>query len=158
MAYKVFLSHSTKDERTIRSIIKLLQQRGLEVFVAEWHINPGADLTSNIMNSIRSSHCVLALLTKNGVRSTWVNQEIGYALGLKKLVIPLVEKGTDVNQLGALQRLKYVEFQEGMQQDSFIYLANYLNTLKIAKEDQEKWLWTIGLGVLVLASIFSGKK
>jgi hypothetical protein len=44
MAYKVFISHNTRDLGLVTSLANLLQRFGVEVFVAEWYLQPGGSL------------------------------------------------------------------------------------------------------------------
>ena len=47
------------------------------------------------MTNIRDSDSPVALLTTGGAHRDWVNQEIGFARGLAKLLIPVVETGVN---------------------------------------------------------------
>jgi hypothetical protein len=49
---------------------------------------------------------LVALITEGGAHREWVNQEIGFARGIQKLVIPVVEMG--VEPVGFLAGLEYV--------------------------------------------------
>ena len=73
MAYKVFLSHSTNDQNLVIALAKILSQFGVEVFVAEWYLDPGQIIDKKILSSIDSSDCIVLLLTQNGIRSAWCN-------------------------------------------------------------------------------------
>ena len=44
MSYKVFISHSTKNQKLIYYLAQLLNEKGIEVFIAEWRLSPGVDL------------------------------------------------------------------------------------------------------------------
>jgi hypothetical protein len=52
----------------------------------------GCDFGEKIKSEINCSNLVLAIITRNSLKSTWVNQEIGYTLGSKKDLIPVKEK------------------------------------------------------------------
>ena len=54
---------------------------GVELFVAEWNPSPGQPLKRKIQRALLKSDLVLAILSKEGARSEWVNQEIGFAIG-----------------------------------------------------------------------------
>lgn len=93
MAYKVFISHSAKDRGLVIALANLLSRFGVEVYVEEWFLTPGERLDKKAFEQIKNSDCVVVLLTRNGIRSNWVQQEIGYSLQCDKSVIPIVEKG-----------------------------------------------------------------
>ena len=86
-----------------------------------------------------------------------MHQEIGYALHCNKLVIPLVEKGTDPKDLGILQvgNINIIEYDPYNYQQALLKLSTYVKSLKLKKEDQENALIVVGglLAFLLLLSI-----
>lgn len=159
MAYKVFISHSTSDQGMVISLANLLSKYGVKVFVAEWYLTPGERLTTKVFNQIKNSDCVIVLLTRNGIRSNWVQQEIGYALNSVKPLIPLVERGVDPKDLGRLQGIEYIEYDPYKPQQALIKVSTYVKSLKLKKEEQEKTLLIAG-GILAFLLLLSegGKK
>ena len=79
MVFKVFISHSMDDAWIVYELHDLLKINGIEAYVAEWSLSPGAELSEKIKAAIRYCDCFLVLLTRHGTRSQWVNQEIGIA-------------------------------------------------------------------------------
>jgi hypothetical protein len=156
MAYKVFISHSTRDQGLVMYLARLLQQFGIDASVAEWHLAPGEHLDRKILGQIRRSDCVVALLTQNGVRSSWVQQEIGYSLQSDKLVIPIVEKGIEQKDLAALQGKEYIEYDPYQYQQALNKLSTYVTSLKLKKEEKEKALLVLG-GLLAFVLLVSGR-
>jgi len=154
MAYKVFISHSTSDRGLIIYLANLLNKLEVEPIIAEWYLTPGEPLDKKVFGQIDKSNCVVALLTRNGIRSNWVQQEIGYSLKQDKLVIPLVEKG--VRDLASLQGKEYIEYDPYNYQESLIKLSNFVKSLKLKKEEKEKALLVLG-ALLILVLLFSGK-
>ncbi|MEW5993803.1 MAG: toll/interleukin-1 receptor domain-containing protein [Candidatus Zixiibacteriota bacterium] len=148
MAYRVFLSHSTRDQGLVIALAHLLTKLEVQVYVAEWHLTPGEPLAKKVLAEIRKSDCVVALLTRDGARSSWVHQEIGYSLEQGKLVIPIVEKGVSRKSLGALQGREIVEYDPNDYQETLIRLAHYVKASKLKKEEREKALLVVG-GLLV---------
>ena len=61
------------------------------------------------MNAIDDSELFLVLLTKNSLKSQWVNQEIGYALGKGIPIIPLKKGNPKIK--GLIETRKYVKIQ-----------------------------------------------
>lgn len=157
MAYKVFISHSTHDQRLVMSLANLLSKYEIKVEVAEWYLSPGEPLADKIQNLIESSDCVVVLLTKKGVRSKWVHQEIGIALNKKKTIIPLVEKGTNVKELGALQGREYIEFDPAWPREALVKTSSYVKSMKLKKQDKEKALLVAG-GIIAFLLLLSGGK
>jgi nucleoside 2-deoxyribosyltransferase len=156
MVYKVFLSHSTRDQGIVVSLANLLTKLGIEVSVAEWYLRPGSKLDEKVFGQIKESDSVVVLLTQDGTRSSWVNQELGYALGAGKPIIPLVEKGITQSQLASLQGKEYIEYNPNQPQESLTKASTFMNSLKLEKENREKGLLVIG-GIILLLMLLSGK-
>ncbi|NIS09288.1 MAG: toll/interleukin-1 receptor domain-containing protein [Candidatus Dadabacteria bacterium] len=158
MAYKVFISHSARDQGLVVSLANLLTKFGAEVIVAEWYLTPGARIDEKVSKQIRDSDCVIVLLTKNGVRSSWVQQEIGLAINGNKLIIPLVEKRTGAKDLAALQGKEYIEYDPSQPQQALAKASEYVNSLKLKKEEQQKKLMVAGAILAFLLLLSGGEK
>lgn len=155
MAYRVFISHSTQDQGLVISLANLLSKFEVEPFVAEWYLTPGERLDKKVLEQIKKSDCVVALLTRNGIRSSWVQQEIGYSLQQDKLVIPIVEKGIDSKDLAALQGKEYIEYDPYQYHQALTKLSTYLKSLKLKKQEKEKALLVLG-GLLAFVILVTG--
>jgi nucleoside 2-deoxyribosyltransferase len=154
LAYKVFISHSTRDRGSVISLAHLLSRFGVEPYVASWYLTPGERIDDKVFQQIKVSDCVVALLTQDGMRSNWVNQEIGYAISEGRQVIPLVQKGTDPSYLGALQGREYIEYDPREPQGALLTTSSYLESLKLKKEEREKALLVAG-GILAFFLLLS---
>lgn len=155
MAYKVFISHSCRDQGLVISLANLLSKFGIEVFVAEWYLAPGEAIERKILSQIERADCVIVLLTRNGTRSAWVQQETGYTISARKPLIPIVERGIDQRALGVLQGREYIEYDPYKPQDALTKTSDYVKLLKLKKEDQEKALLVVG-GILAFFLLLSG--
>ncbi len=158
MAYKVFISHSTRDQGLVISLAKLLSEFGVDTFVAEWYLTPGKRLDEKVVKQIRNSNCLVVLLTKNGVRSNWVQQEIGVALNSEIPLIPLVEKGIDPKDLGSLQGKEYIEYDPFQSQKALVKASTYVRSLKLKKEEREKALLVAGGILAFLLLLYGGER
>lgn len=159
MGYKVFISHSTQDQGLVISLANLLSKFGVEVFVAEWYLSPGERLDTKVFGQIEKSDCVVVLLTRNGMRSNWVQQEIGYSLkNPNRPLIPVVEKGIDPRELAALQLRDYVEYDPNQYQQALMKLSTYVRSLKLKKEEQEKALLVVGGLLAFLLLLSAGRR
>lgn len=158
MAYRVFISHSTRDQGLVIALANLLAKFGIEVAVAEWYLAPGERLDKKVVRLIENADCIVVLLTKNGIRSNWVHQEIGSALQTNQTLIPLVEKGIDHKDLAALQGREYIEYDPSQPQQALARASTYIKSLKLEKDEREKTLW-IARGVLAfLLLLLSGRE
>ena len=95
-----FVSHSTRDKVIVDKIRETLNDNDVQAYVAEDSPEPGRLLADKIRANILGCDLFIVILTKNGKRSKFVQQEIGIAVGANKPVIPLVENGmnTDILQ------------------------------------------------------------
>ena len=155
MAYRVFISHSVQDQGLVISLANLLSKFGVDVSVAEWYLTPGERLDEKVFEQIKKSDCIVALLTRNGMRSSWVQQEIGFSLQQGKPVIPMVEKGIEPKDLAALQGREYIEYDRYQYQQALSKLSTYVKSLKLKKEEKEKVLLVLG-GLLAFLLLISG--
>jgi len=155
MAYHVFISHSTRDRGLVIALANLLAKFGIEVSVAEWYLTPGEPLDKKVFEEIERADCITILLTGNGLRSNWVQQEVGYAAKTKKPIIPIVEKGTDPKELAALQGREYIEYDPSQPQEAMSKASTFVKSLKLRKEEKEKTL-LIAAGIIALILLISG--
>ena len=158
MAYKVFVSHSTRDQGLVMALTNTLSKFGIEVSVGKWYLIPDQNVPQKDLNKIKKSDCVVALLTPNGIRSNWIHQEIRCALKAKRPLIPLVEKGTDPKELGALQDKNYIEYDRRQPNQALIKMSTYVRTLRLKKEEREKAsLVAGGVTAFLLLLLLSGE-
>ncbi len=157
MPYRVFVSHSTRDQGLVIALTNLLSKYGATVFVAEWYLSPGEPLDKKVFEQIGSSDCVAVLLTRDGMRSNWVQQEIGFAISSRKPLIPLVEKGIAQADLGALQGREFIQYDPDRPQEALIRTATYVGSLKLKKEQQEKALLVAG-GIMAFLLLLHGTR
>jgi hypothetical protein len=91
--FEVFFSHATEDKIFVDRIFNILRRIQINCYVIENFPPYGEILQDIIKNKICECNCMLVLLTKKGIESQWVNQEIGIAHAYGKLIIPIVEEG-----------------------------------------------------------------
>lgn len=154
MPYKVFLSHSSFDKQLVNRLSLMMNLYGIDVYLAEYDLRPFQFLSDKVTSNINDSDCVIVFLTANGLVSNYVQNEIGIAIGYSKLIIPIVQKGTNPADLAVLQGREYFEYDPYYPDDVLIKTANYVKSLHLKKEEQGKALLAIGgiLGILFLLS------
>ena len=98
MAYKVFISHNMNDEDTalIQRASDQAKAAGIEFYIAEQDKKPGEPLSGKIEEAVKRCDCLVAFWTKGGARSSFVSQEIGVAVGLRKPTLIVVEEGVPI--------------------------------------------------------------
>jgi hypothetical protein len=146
MAYKVFLSHSSLDTEWVRWIAANAEQVGIEVYLYEHDPQPGRLVADKIETEIQSCDALVVLLTGSSESSPYVQQEVGYAEGMKKVVVPLVQPGVSQEKLAMLQGIEYIQFDFQNPQPGLATLLEYLQKAKLSKEESQALL---AVGALV---------
>lgn len=154
MAYKVFVSYSTKDFPNVEMLRNWLQHPNVEVFVSEYAVPPGAPLAASIEVALRNCDLFVLLWSGNAAASEWVGHEIGIAKGCNKQILPIALE--DVPLSGVIQHLRYVAAfrnpQDGMRQLREFVLVNSM------KQSQQQTLGLLAIGGLLLLALTKGGK
>ncbi len=88
--YDIFLSYSTLDKDQAREADKTWTEQGLEVFMAEKGIQPGALWKDNLRKALKNSKSLCILASPNSLDSDWVSSELGGAWFLELKIIPIL--------------------------------------------------------------------
>jgi len=141
---KIFLSHSTKNLFLVRQIENFLDNFGYDVIIAEDIREPGVVLLEKFQRLIRESNLLLALLTSEGVNSTWVIEEVNYAQGINKPLLLFKEDSVPLES-----DLEWVEFSRYDHPDDI-----YRKVLESIQNIQKRTKGGGGLVVLGLLALF----
>jgi len=155
MATKVFISHSMKNIELVNQAKAMLEQKGLNAYVAISEPEPGEKLDEKIINNIKSSTFFLLLYTKDAETSPWVNHELGIAVSMKKKIIPIIEEGVTLPAI--LNGIEYVKLDSISPETCIQSVCDYLYKI-VASKDETKIIVAavfIFIGVFVLATILS---
>ncbi len=133
---KIFLSHSSKDEKWINRIVSSVETLGINVYTAERDPQPGKILANKIESEIEICDAFVVFLTRDASFSPYVNQEIGIAKGKKKLIIPLVESGIAEKSLSMLEGIEYIPFDR--EKSEAVIITTLSNSLKRIEKQIEQ--------------------
>lgn len=174
---EVFVSHATRDIRHVEMVRSQAEALGISVYLAEHDVQPGSVLADKIEAAIRRCQAVIVLITTASVTSTIVQQEIGFARAHGKPLIPMVEKGIDIRQLGLLAGYEYLDLDLDLehQAETLAKMTTALQRLVMAQipvnvsvvsvtqntgPDPATALALVGLGlilgVLIMAALSNG--
>ena len=155
MATKVFISHSMKNIELVNQAKAMLEQKGLNAYVAVSEPEPGQKLDEKIVNHIKSSSYFLLLYTKDAEGSPWVNSELGIAVSMNKKIIPIIEEGVRLPSI--ISGIEYVKLDSINPETCIQSVSDYLYGLKASKDVTKIIVAAILilLGILVLATILS---
>jgi nucleoside 2-deoxyribosyltransferase len=158
MAFKVFLSHSTapEEQALVWRLQTLATAHGLHVIVpqrAPASTRKQSFISEAVRSAIDQSDCVLAIITTRTPPA--VQQELSYAMGKVKLIIPLVEAAVANQQIvRSFDRVFLFSHDEypGKVENKVV---QFLNEQRISKENRQALgaLIAIGLGMLLLQSV-----
>jgi len=147
LAYKVFISYSTKDFPLVDYVRNLLQYSSVEVFVAEYSVVPGQSLPAEIIAAIKNCNLFILLWSKNSKESEWVPQEIGIATSEKKPILPVVLH-QNISLPGFISSLKYLPLYKNPDSALSWLRANVFEQAQ--KKEQTDGLVWLGLGAAVI--------
>jgi hypothetical protein len=107
MSMLIFLSYSHKSKRLAHELKEGLEAFDFDVFLAHEDIKPSKPWRREIRQNLRNCQVFIPLLTKGFLESEWTDQETGFALALKKMIIPLKIHQNPHGFIGSLQAVKW---------------------------------------------------
>jgi hypothetical protein len=136
---QLFISHSSRDLEWVELVRKRIEGAGFAAYLAQYDVaGVGHDLSPKIQEAISASAAVVVVLTENAAGSPVVREEIGFALGQGKLVVPLVTPAVAGSPaaLGMLNGREYIPFDIDDPQEGLIKLTDWVN--HFARQQQER--------------------
>jgi len=103
----IFLSYSHKSKKLAGELKDCLQSFGFTVFLAHEDLKPSVPWRREILKNLRKCEVFISVLTKGFMESDWTDQETGFALALKKKIIPVKVHDNPYGFIGAFQALKW---------------------------------------------------
>jgi TIR domain len=88
MSAKVFISHSSKDQKVARAICSALEHRGLPCWLAGRNVGPGNNFQESIVRAIRSAKVMVLVFSDNANDSAEIKKELALASQHRLVVIP----------------------------------------------------------------------
>ncbi|MGB6977792.1 MAG: toll/interleukin-1 receptor domain-containing protein, partial [Candidatus Acidiferrales bacterium] len=87
--FRLFISHTAANKESAHRLKEGLAQYHIAAFVAHDDIEPAKEWESEIERALRTTDALAAIITSDFAASRWCDQEVGYALGRGKPVLPL---------------------------------------------------------------------
>ena len=100
--FRIFISHPSVVKKGAHELKTLLTPFQIDAFVAHDDIEPGLEWQGEIETALQTMDAMLAIITPDFSASKWCDQEVGFALGSRKLVLPI---SNDVNPHGFLGKV-----------------------------------------------------
>lgn len=93
---EIFLSYSRKDTEIMRQLREDMRTAGFTVWLDAEKLEPGTPAWElAVGNAIRSSTCLVIILSPDSATSTWVGRELALAETLEKRIFPILVRGTN---------------------------------------------------------------
>jgi WD40 repeat protein len=106
-----FISYSRKDIEFVARLNTALDRHGIDVRIDREDIEKSAEWWSRIRQLITEADTIIFVLSPDSVRSSTCQQEVAFAEGLKKRLIPIVVRDlADQSAPSCLARLNYIFF------------------------------------------------
>ncbi len=152
MGYTSFISYNTsQDEQVVVYRLQTLASAsGITVLLPQRN---GSLLSNETKQRIDLADSVIAFLTSN--LSTQVKQELAYAEGRNKLIVPIYEKGASIR---GLKNLEWIEYDPKNDTPGSVEkeVLQFLKDRKKEKNNREVALLVV-LGIGLLALLASNK-
>jgi len=135
---QIFISHSSKDHEWVELLAKRIEAAGAHAYLAQLdHGGVGHNLNQKLRDAIDVSDVFVVLLTNNAAATPLVREEIGYAIGKNKRVIPLVtpEVARNPAALGMLNGVEHIPFDRDDVHSGLLELTDVL--YQIAQEERD---------------------
>ncbi len=75
--HDVFLSYSSKDKATVRTVAERLRHDGLRVWFDDWEIKPGDNIPAKVEEGLEHSRVLVLCVSENALGSDWTQLEAG---------------------------------------------------------------------------------
>ena len=103
---RLFISHVSAHKVQAKQLKVALAGYGIAAFVAHEDIEPTAEWEAVIELALRSMDAMVALLTDTFHESNWTDQEVGFAMGLGKFLIPIRAPKTPYGLMARYQAMR----------------------------------------------------
>lgn len=111
--YKIFISHSSKDDWVSRQIDRLIRETcrkpGVDTFIDNRELKVGDRIADEIRKNLQECDEFLILITPNSIKSTWVTAEMGAAWGMGKRIVVIINNVTPNEMPDIISPLKAID-------------------------------------------------
>jgi tetratricopeptide (TPR) repeat protein len=112
--FDVFLSHSSQDKATVRTLAERMRASGLRVWFDEWEILPGDAIFTKIEAGLENAAILIFCMSRHAFGADWAlleSQTFRFRdpLNLLRRLIPLRLDASDIK--GSLAQFSYIDWQ-----------------------------------------------
>ncbi len=120
--FKVFLSHAEEDKQLVLRIWSILSRIKADPYMHELYPDYRQDIPTGIRDVLRGCVICVSFLTRQGINSQWVQQELGIAYAFDRIIVPVLEVG--LGYKGFVQMITRIAYQPA-NPDDMIYNVIY---------------------------------
>jgi len=134
---RVFISYSHQDEEFVLRLARMLEERGVSVWVDRGDIHAGAEWQHTIAQAVENSLAFLLVISPDSVESDYVAQEYSLAQAHDKPIVPLLYRKTKIPEYleTNLSAFQFIDFGKGGYQDNFTDLLTGLVSAGVPVSD-----------------------
>jgi TIR domain len=147
-----FISYSTHDQEFADRIHLELKNHGLNGFIASTSLRPGQPWPQEIIDNLKQSSWVIFLASEAACQSSWVQQELGIAIGASKRLVPIVWDMDPSKLPGWVSHNHAINLKDATVEQLKARMATIAEEIK-----EEKIQGWIILGGLIVALMLLGK-
>lgn len=138
---RLFLSHSSTKKLQVTQVKNELKKFGIECFVAHEDIEPTVEWLREIQVALGSSHALVAFLCNEFRKSSFCDQEVGFAIQRGILTVPVRLEIDPYGFMGPLQGVTaFSSDPEQIAKDIYTILEKNVTTKNLVLAAKEKYL------------------
>lgn len=138
----VFISYSRADSDYARQLNDGLQRQGKRTWFDQESIASGADFQQEIYRGIAHSDNFVFVISPDSINSPYCDDEVNYAAGLNKRIIPILHRPIDSAALPpALKPIQWINYKD-TRGDFYTHFSELVRTLDTDREhvrNHTKW-------------------
>jgi len=104
--FRLFISHVSAMKQQAHALKKALAEYHIAAFVAHDDIEVTKEWEEEIERALRTMDVLAAIISPGFIQSSWCDQEVGFAMGQGKLIVPLSSEGDPHGFLSKYQAAK----------------------------------------------------
>ncbi len=105
---KVFISYSMKDSDFVSKLTKDLMRNGFQVLTLDNVVLVGDNIREKVVDSIQNADFFVVVMSKDAVESSWVSDELEFAIKNNKRVLPVLKEKIDLPS--KIKSIQYADF------------------------------------------------
>lgn len=100
----VFVSYAGAKPPLVKRLFDMLKKQGVDAFAAHWSIQPGEEWVESIRVGLLQCHVFVPIVTPKSLQSNWCKYELGAAVVLQKVILPVLLRGSFARLPDIIQR------------------------------------------------------